>query len=156
MEKIERVRKFLNQHNPELKIMVLEEDTSTSYLAARALGTEVGQIAKTILFKTKDGGFFLVVAAGDARIDNKAVKELIGSRARMANAEEVEEVTGFSIGGVCPFALQQDAPVFLDDSLQRYQVVYSAAGSSNAVLPITYEELRRITGGSPCQVSITA
>lgn len=156
MDKIERVRVFLNEHNPELKIMVLEEDTSTSFLAARALGTEVGQIAKTILFKTRDGQYFLIVAAGDARIDNKAVKELIGSRARMANAEEVEEITGFSVGGVCPFALQQAVPIFVDESLQRYETVYSAAGTSNAVLPVTYDEICRITGGSPCRVSITA
>ena len=93
MDKIEKVRTFLNSRNPELKIIVLEEDTSTSYLAAQALGTEVGQIAKSILFKTKNDDYLLIVSAGDVKIDNKAVKELVGSRVRMANAEEVEQVT---------------------------------------------------------------
>ncbi len=156
MDKIEKVRAFLNSRNPELKIIVLEEDTSTSYLAAQALGTEVGQIAKSILFKTKSEDYLLIVSAGDVKIDNKAVKELIGSRVRMANAEEVEQVTGFSIGGVCPFALKQEVPVFLDESLRRYDVVYAAAGTGNTALPISFEELCRITGGQPCQVSLIA
>lgn len=156
MDKIEKVRTFLNSRNPELKIIVLEEDTSTSYLAAQALGTEVGQIAKSILFKTKNDDYLLIVSAGDVKINNKAVKELVGSRVRMANAEEVEQVTGFSIGGVCPFALKQEVPVFLDESLRRYDVVYAAAGTSNTALPISFEELCRITGGQPCQVSLIA
>ncbi|HNX28399.1 MAG TPA: YbaK/EbsC family protein [Syntrophomonadaceae bacterium] len=156
MDKIEKVRKYLKSKNPELKIIVLEDDTSTSFLAAQALGTEVGQIAKSILFKTKDENFMMIVSAGDARIDNKAVKELTGSRVRMANAEEVEQVTGFSIGGVCPFALQQEVPIFLDESLKRYDVVYAAAGTANTALPISFEELCRITGGQPCRVSLTA
>jgi prolyl-tRNA editing enzyme YbaK/EbsC (Cys-tRNA(Pro) deacylase) len=156
VDKIEKVRTFLNSRNPELKIIVLEEDTSTSYLAAQALGTEVGQIAKSILFKTKNDDYLLIVSAGDVKIDNKAVKELVGSRVRMANAEEVEQVTGFSIGGVCPFALKQEVPVFLDESLRRYDVVYAAAGTSNTALPISFEELCRITGGQPCQVSLIA
>lgn len=156
MDKIEKVRKYLKSRNPELKIIVLEDDTSTSFLAAQALGTEVGQIAKSILFKTKDENFMMIVSAGDARIDNKAVKELTGSRVRMANAEEVEQVTGFSIGGVCPFALQQEVPIFLDESLKRYDVVYAAAGTANTALPISFEELCRITGGQPCRVSLTA
>jgi len=156
VDKIEKVRKYLKSKNPELKIIVLEDDTSTSFLAAQALGTEVGQIAKSILFKTKDENFMMIVSAGDARIDNKAVKELTGSRVRMANAEEVEQVTGFSIGGVCPFALQQEVPIFLDESLKRYDVVYAAAGTANTALPISFEELCRITGGQPCRVSLTA
>ena len=155
MEKIEKVRTYLESKNPHLKIIVLEEDTSTSFLAAQALGTEVGQIAKSILFKTKDDDFLMIVSAGDVKIDNKAVRQLIGSRVRMANAEEVEQITGFSIGGVCPFALRQDVPIFLDESLKRFEVVYAAAGTSNTALPISFEELCRVTGGQPCQVSLT-
>ena len=156
MEKIEKVRTYLESKNPHLKIIVLEEDTSTSFLAAQALGTEVGQIAKSILFKTKDDDFLMIVSAGDVKIDNKAVRQLIGSRVRMANAEEVEQITGFSIGGVCPFALRQDVPIFLDESLKRFEVVYAAAGTSNTALPISFAELCRVTGGQPCQVSLTA
>lgn len=156
MDKIEKVRTYLESKNPQLNIIVLEEDTSTSFLAAQALGTEVGQIAKSILFKTKDDDFLMIVLAGDVKIDNKAVRQLIGSRVRMANAEEVEQITGFSIGGVCPFALRQEVPIFLDESLKRFEVVYAAAGTSNTALPISFEELCRVTGGQPCQVSLTA
>ncbi len=156
MDKIEKVRTYLESKNPQLNIIVLEEDTSTSFLAAQALGTEVGQIAKSILFKTKDDDFLMIVLAGDVKIDNKAVRQLIGSRVRMANAEEVEQITGFSIGGVCPFALRQEVPIFLDESLKRFEVVYAAAGTSNTALPISFEELCRVTGGQPCQVSLIA
>lgn len=153
MDQVEKVRKYLKDKNPGLEIILLKEDISTAFLAAQALGTEVGQIAKSILFKTKDDRFLMIVSAGDVKIDSKAVKNLTGSRVRMANAEEVEEVTGFHIGGVCPFALKQEVPIFLDESLKRYEIVYAAAGTSNTALPISFEELCRVTGGQPCKVS---
>lgn len=152
MNAIERVRAFLQERNPDLKIIEFDADTSTAPLAAEALGTEVGQIAKSILLKSKDNQFIMVVAAGDARINNKAIKNLVGSRMRMAKEEEVLKVTGFNIGGVCPFALKQDIPIYLDESLKRYQVVYAAAGNANTALPITYQELLDITNGRPCNV----
>jgi prolyl-tRNA editing enzyme YbaK/EbsC (Cys-tRNA(Pro) deacylase) len=152
MNAIERVRAYLQERNPRLSIIEFEVDTSTAPLAAQALGTEVGQIAKSILLKSKDNQFVMVVTAGDARIDNKAIKNLVGSRMRMATGEEVFEITGFNIGGVCPFALKQDIPIYLDESLKRYQVVYAAAGGSNTALPITYQELLDITNGCPCNV----
>ncbi|NLB53662.1 MAG: YbaK/EbsC family protein [Syntrophomonadaceae bacterium] len=153
MDKIKNVRNYLKDRNPQLEIILLKEDISTAFLAAQALGTEVGQIAKSILFKTKDDRFLMVVSAGDVKIDSKAVKNLTGSRVRMANAEEVEEITGFNIGGVCPFALKQEVPIFLDESLKRYEIVYTAAGTSNTALPISFEELCRVTGGQTCKVS---
>jgi prolyl-tRNA editing enzyme YbaK/EbsC (Cys-tRNA(Pro) deacylase) len=152
MNAIERVRAFLDERNPRLNIIEFDADTSTAPLAAQALGTEVGQIAKSILLKSKESRFVMVVTAGDARIDNKAIKNLMGSRMRMANGEEVFEITGFNIGGVCPFALKQDIPIYLDESLKRYQVVYAAAGTGNTALPITYQELLDITNGCPCNV----
>lgn len=153
MQEIERVRSYLQQRKPQLQIIILDADTSTAPLAAAALGTEVGQIAKSILFKGKNEDYFMVVAAGDIRIDNKAIKQLAGSRVRMANADEVEEVTGFRVGGVCPFALNHPIQIYLDESLKRYDVVYAAAGAGNTVLPITYDELRDITGGAPCDLA---
>jgi prolyl-tRNA editing enzyme YbaK/EbsC (Cys-tRNA(Pro) deacylase) len=153
MNEIERVRQYLQQKNPRLKIIELDEDTSTAFLAAQALGKEVGQIAKSILFKTKDERFLMIVSAGDVKLDNKAIKELAGSRVRMASPEEVRERTGFNIGGVCPFALRTEIDIYLDESLKRYDVVYAAAGTANTALPITFEELQEITGGRPCQVS---
>jgi Cys-tRNA(Pro) deacylase len=153
MNEIERVREYLQRKNPHLKIIEFDVDTSTSYLAAQALGTEVGQIAKSILFKTKDERFLMVVSAGDVKLDSKAVKELAGSRVRMAHPDEVQEMTGFKVGGVCPFALRTEMDIYLDESLKRYDVVYAAAGTANTALPITFEELLEITGGRPCQVS---
>ncbi|MEN6327647.1 MAG: YbaK/EbsC family protein [Syntrophomonas sp.] len=154
MNEIARVRACLQERNPELQIIELEEDTSTAFLAAQALGTEVGQIAKSILFKISEGKYFMVVAAGDIRIDNKALKNLVGARARMANPEEVLDITGFNIGGVCPFAMKVDVPVYLDESLLRYDVVYAAAGTGNTALPISYQQLLVITGGTPCRVAV--
>jgi Cys-tRNA(Pro) deacylase len=153
MNEIERVREYLKLKNPRLKIIELEEDTSTAYLAAQALGKEVGQIAKSILFKTKDEHYLMIVSAGDVKLDNKAIKELTGARVRMANPEEVKEKTGFNIGGVCPFALKTEMDIYLDESLKRFDVVYAAAGTANTALPISYAELQQITGGQACRVS---
>ncbi len=154
MTEIERVRIFLQARNPSIKIIEFNQDTSTAYLAAQALNTEVGQIAKSIVFKSKKDDYVLIVSTGDVKIDSKAVKELIGSRVRMANAEEVKEVTGFNIGGVCPFALKTPIPVYLDESLNRYDVVYAAAGTANTAVPVTMQELIAITDGSVCNVSV--
>lgn len=153
MKEIERVRNYLQDKNPRLQIIELEENTSTAPLAAQALGLEVGQIAKSILFKTKNEGFLMVVSAGDVRLDSKAIKEVVGQRVRMANPEEVMEVTGFQIGGVCPFALQNQVPIYLDESLRRYDLVYAAAGTANTALPISFQELLEITGGQACKFS---
>ena len=153
MKEIERVRNYLQAKNPRLQIIELEENTSTAPLAAQALGLEVGQIAKSILFKTKNEHYLMVVSAGDVRLDSKAIKEVVGQRVRMANPEEVLEVTGFQIGGVCPFALQSPVPIYLDESLLRYDLVYAAAGTANTALPISFQELLEITGGQACKFS---
>jgi Cys-tRNA(Pro) deacylase len=153
MHEIERVRAYLEAKNPQLSIIVLEDNTSTAPLAAQALGTEVGQIAKSILFKTKSESYLMVVSAGDVRLDSKAIKETVGEKVRMANPEEVLEITGFNVGGVCPFALRREVPIYLDESLKRYNIVYAAAGTGHTALPISYEELMRITGGRACKFS---
>lgn len=153
MHAIDRVRIYLQERDPELRIIVLEENTSTAPLAAQALGLEVGQIAKSILFKTKEDRYLMVVSAGDVRLDSKAIKTTVGSKVRMADPEEVLAVTGYSIGGVCPFALRQEVPIYLDESLLRYDQVYAAAGTANTALPISYQQLMRITGGTPARFS---
>ena len=111
MRDIDRVQAYLRQRMPHLHAIEFEQDTSTSALAAAALGTEVGQIAKSMLFKTKTGGYYLVVSAGDVRMDTKALRDLVGSKVRMANSEEVLEITGFPVGGVCPFDLKVDVHI---------------------------------------------
>ncbi len=153
MTEIERVKSFLQAKNPAIRVMEFEQDTSTSYLAAQALGTEVGQIAKSMLFKSKKDDYIMVVSTGDVKIDSKAVKELVGAKVRMANENEVQEITGFNIGGVCPFALKMPVSIFLDESLKRYDVVYAAAGTANTAVPISYQQLMDITGGKACRVS---
>lgn len=152
MTVLEKVQAYLDAHKPGLKVIELAEDTSTVELAAEALGVEVGQIAKSLLFKAKDE-YIMVVSAGDVRMDNKKLKQVVGTRVRMANPQEVIEITGYPVGGVCPFALPQPLMVYLDKSLERYPVVYAAAGTPNSALPITFQELQEITGGVPCQVS---
>jgi len=153
MQAIERVREYLLARNPELNIIILEENTSTAPLAAQALGLEVGQIAKSILFKTKGEEYIMVVSAGDVRLDSKAIKAVVGSKVRMANPEEVFEITGFNIGGVCPFALKREVAIYLDESLLRFERVYAAAGTANTALPISFQELMMITGGTACRVT---
>ncbi|MGE5455371.1 MAG: YbaK/EbsC family protein [Methylocystaceae bacterium] len=149
----ERIQDYIQGIIPGIEVIVLKEDTSTSELAARALGLEVGQIAKSILYKGKDD-YLMVVAAGDVRLDSKLVKQLAGSRVRMANAEEVMAVTGYSPGGVCPFALPNPLTVYADASLRRFDVVYAAAGSPHSAVPVTFDQLVTITGARPCDVAL--
>lgn len=154
MSSIEKVKQFLYSKDPSITVIEFDQDTSTSYLAAQALGTEVAQIAKSILLKDKKGEYILVVSTGDARIDNKKLKEIGATRLRMAAPDEVLRITGFPIGGVCPFAIKEDIPIYLDDSLKRFPVVYAAAGTANTAVPVSCQQLAAITGGTWCDVTI--
>ena len=141
-----RVKKSLEIY-PQLEIKLLPDDTSTAELAALALGTTPGQIAKTLCFLA-DGSPVLIVACGDRKIDSKKFGRAIGvKKIKMADAESVEKATGFRPGGVCPFALPQDVPIYLDKSLFDYDVTYIAAGTPHSALPIEAEQLAEITGG---------
>jgi prolyl-tRNA editing enzyme YbaK/EbsC (Cys-tRNA(Pro) deacylase) len=145
---LERACRYLDQFNLNLQPQEHEQTTKTSIEAAEALGVEVGQIAKTILFRA-GVHYGLFVAAGDITIDSKKVKALLGGgKVRIARPEEVEQITGYRVGGVCPFDIDPDIPIFLDDSMRRFEIVYSAAGSSYSFLPITLEQLELVTGGS--------
>ncbi|MEG0797998.1 MAG: YbaK/EbsC family protein [Acidaminococcaceae bacterium] len=142
----ERVKNSLQGYT-NLKIQLLPEDTSTAELAAQALGTTPGQIAKTLCF-VADGEPVLIVACGDKKIDTKKWGRQIGvKKMKMADAETVLAVTGFAPGGVCPFALTETVRVYLDRSLWDYEVTYIAAGTPNSALPIGAEQLATITGG---------
>lgn len=147
MSVIEKVQSYLDQYKMGLKIIEFEESTSTSELAAAALGVEVGQIAKTLVFMG-DGRPVLVVASGDTKIKSGKLKKLLGvSKVRMADPETVKQVTGYPVGGVCPLALPQKLPIYLDDSMHRFPVVYAAAGTPRSALPVNMEQLQHITGG---------
>ncbi len=154
MSPIERIRAFFAEKQSDLTIIEMDDDTSTAQLAARALGTGVGQIAKSILFKTKQSEYVMVISAGDVRVDTRAMKALVGSKVRMATGDEVEEMTGYTIGGVCPFALPHPISIYLDESLKRYEVTYAAAGTSNTAVPATFTQLQDVTGGIPCMVTL--
>lgn len=143
-----RVRADLERHDPTLEPLLFDEPLMTSEEAAAKLGIEIGQVAKSILFKSGDR-YGLFVAAGDVRIDPKAVKrQLGGKKPRIARPDEVAAVTGFRVGAVCPFALATEVPVFVDASLQRFDKVYTAAGIPESLLPIGFERLVQITAGT--------
>ncbi|SFR10550.1 YbaK/EbsC family protein [Desulfoscipio geothermicus] len=149
---VERVRKFVQVFDPNLEPIEFKEDTSTVEEAARTLGVEPGRIAKTLLFRAGEK-YGLFVMAGDVRVNTKKVKALLGGgKPRMATPEEVEEITGYRVGGVCPFALATDIPIYLDESLQRFDVFYPAAGTDRSALPVTFAKLQAITGGTVVDV----
>jgi len=147
-----RVKSFVQSFDAKLNPIHFEESTSTVEEAAEALGVESAQIAKSILFRSKDNRFALVVTAGDVRVNQKKLREFLGSKPKMASPEEVEDITGYHVGGVCPFALKKEIPILLDESMQRFEVVYTAAGTASSALPITFNKLKKITGGCPISV----
>ncbi|MGR3494006.1 YbaK/EbsC family protein [Citreimonas sp.] len=144
---IESVRSFFAEHAPDLE--VLEHDTSTATVAeaARALGVAEGQIAKTLSLRAGDR-VILLVARGDARLDNRKYKAQFGTKAKMLPAAEVEEITGHPVGGVCPFGLAQPLEVHCDVSLRAFDEVYPAAGAPNAAVRIGTERLVALTGAT--------
>ena len=137
---LESVRAWLAAHAPDLPIIEVAESTATVATAAAALGVEPGRIAKTLAVRAGDL-VFLLVARGDARLDNAKSKAEFGTRPRMLGPEETLAVTGHPVGGVCPFGLATEVPVFIDVSLKAYDVVYPAAGSLNSSVEVSTERL---------------
>jgi len=148
-----RVQEYIDGFGLGLKVMEMEDNTGTSELAAAALGVEVGQIAKTLLFMA-DGSPVMVVASGDVKIKGGRLKRLTGSaKVRMADPDTVKRITGYSVGGVCPLALPEKINVFLDRSMKRFSVVYAAAGTARSALPVDMDQLQIITGGEWADLS---
>ena len=139
---IDRVRAYFREFGIEDKVMELENSSATVELAAEALGTDAKRIAKTLSFLV-DESPILIVAAGDARIDNKKYKALFGAKAKMIQSEDVERLIGHQIGGVCPFAINDGVKVYLDESLKRFETVFPACGSSNSAIELTMKELEK-------------
>lgn len=137
---IERVRTYFDELGIALRIREFPVSSATVELAAQALGVEGARIAKTLSFKMDDRTI-LVVAAGDAKIDNSKYKAAFGGKAKMLTPEEAVERVGHAVGGVCPFAVNDGVEVYLDESLRRFQTVFPAAGSSNSAIELTPEEL---------------
>ena len=139
---IEKVREYFKTVGIEDRILEFSVSSATVALAAEALGCEPERIAKTLSFVSGDG-CILVVAAGDAKIDNGKFKAEFGMKAKMADFGEVARLCGHAAGGVCPFAVNEGVPVYLDASLKRFDFVYPAAGSSNSAIKLTIEELEK-------------
>ena len=137
---LESVREWLEANAPDLRLIEVEETTMTVDTAAKALGVLPGMIAKTLAVRAGDH-LFLLVARGDARLDNRKCKDEFGQRPRMLGADETFELTGHQVGGVCPFGLENPLPVYLDESLKAFEVVYPAGGSLNTSVEIPLDRL---------------
>lgn len=137
---IERVRAYFEPLGMGDRIMEFEVSSATVELAAQALHTEGKRIAKTLSFK-KDEGCMLILMAGDCKIDNRKFKDRFAMKAKMLTPEEVDQMVGHSIGGVCPFGVPEGVDVYLDVSLRRFETVFPAAGSANSAIEMNMEEL---------------
>ncbi len=134
------VRAWIARNAPDLPIIEVEGTTATVNTAAEALNVAPGRIAKTLAVRAGDH-LFLLVARGDARLDNRKCKDEFGARPRMLGAEETLELTGHPVGGVCPFGLKSPLPVYLDISLQAFDTVYPAGGSLNTSVEVKTQRL---------------
>ena len=139
---IEKVREYFRTLGMEDRILEFDVSSATVALAAQALHCEEARIAKTLSFLVGENSV-LVVAAGDARVDNHKFKQTFGVKAKMIPADEVEARVGHAVGGVCPFAVLPGVQVFLDMSLRRFETVYPACGSANSAICLTLPELER-------------
>ena len=139
---IEVVRAYFSQWEMDSRILEFPVSSATVELAAQALGVEAARIAKTLSFLVGDS-CVLVVAAGDARIDNKKFKEMFHTKAKLLPLEEVESYTGHKVGGVCPFGVKEGVRVYLDESLNRFSSVFPACGSSNSAIELSLPELEQ-------------
>lgn len=137
---IEKGRAYFRELGMEDRVMEFEVSSATVELAAQALGVEGARIAKTLSFKNGEG-CMLILAAGDARIDNKKFKEKFHFKAKMLTADEVLEMVGHPVGGVCPFGINDGIDVYLDESLKRFVTVFPAVGSGSSAIELDLDEL---------------
>lgn len=136
---VEAVKEFFYAKQKEVPILKFE-DISTVAKAAESLGVTPGEIAKSLLLQVNDQ-FIMVLMAGDKRLDNRKFKDTFKGKAKMPSVEQVLEVTGHPVGGVCPFGLKEEIPVYLDESLKEYSVVFPAAGAPDAAVKLAVDEL---------------
>ena len=137
-----KVKNYFKEYGMEDRILEFNESSATVELAAKALNTLPERIAKTLGFKTKEGAI-LIVMAGDARVSNSKYKEYFGEKANMIKFDECENIVGHAPGGVCPFAINDNIDVYLDESLKRYETVFPACGSSNSAIELNINELEK-------------
>jgi prolyl-tRNA editing enzyme YbaK/EbsC (Cys-tRNA(Pro) deacylase) len=142
---IEKVKEYFRRFGMEDRVLEFAVSSATVDLAAQAVGCEPCRIAKTLSFLV-DGSPILIVAAGDAKVDNHKYKEQFGKKAKMLTPEEAETLVGHAVGGVCPFAVQENVTIYLDASLKRFETVFPACGSSNSAIELTIPELEQYSG----------
>jgi len=142
---IEAVKAFFRQHGMENRILESAQSSATVALAAQAFGTEERRIAKSLSFLLGDKAI-LVVAAGDAKVNNQKYRARFGAKAKMLTPEQVHTMIGHDVGGVCPFAINENVDVYLDESLRRFDTVFPACGSSNSAIELTLPELEQFSG----------
>ncbi len=143
---VETVRRYLRQWGKDGDILEFPVSSATVALAAEALGVIPGRIAKSLTFHGAEGGCILLVAAGDARVANGPFRAQFGCKAKMLSPEEAADATGYAVGGVCPFGIQNPAvSIYLDASLRRFETVYPACGSSNSAIELTLAELETMS-----------
>lgn len=144
---IERARAHLQKFGMDGRVLEFETSSATVELAAETAGCEPARIAKTLSFHAGER-VALVVAAGDARIDNPKFKATFHTKAKMLSADEAEPLIGHAVGGVCPFGVNEGCDVYLDESLRRFETVFPACGSANSAIELTLDELER--AAAPC------
>ncbi len=140
----EKAKKYLEEKGFIDNIIELEDSSATVELAAQALGVEPGMIAKTMSFLQGEKPV-LILTEGAARIDNRKYKDTFGIKAKMIPFDEVEQIIGHAPGGVCPFGINEDIEVYLDESLKQYDTVYPAAGNDHSAVKLTIAELEQAT-----------
>tara|TARA_Y100001958_G_C20905040_1_gene325561 strand:- start:101 stop:583 length:483 start_codon:yes stop_codon:yes gene_type:complete len=147
-EPVKRVQKKLNEFSKEFKVTVLSSSARTAQQAAKSLDTQVGSIVKSLLFKTEDS-FLLCLVSGDRRCSLNKLKKIKNQNdISMANADQVKEITGFTIGGVSPIGHLRQIEIFIDEELNRFENIYAAAGHPNCIFKIDFDNLKKITKGS--------
>ena len=138
---VENVRRYLADFGLEERVKEFTESSATVELAAAVVGVSPARIAKTLSFITPDGAAFLIVAAGDAKVDTRKFKDYFGFKAKMLTPQEAIDLVGHAVGGVCPFAVNEGVEVYLDKSLQRFDTVFPAAGSASSAVELNCDEL---------------
>jgi prolyl-tRNA editing enzyme YbaK/EbsC (Cys-tRNA(Pro) deacylase) len=142
---IERVREYFRKYDMEDRVQEFEASSATVELAAEALGCAPCRIAKTLAFMVNENPV-LIVAAGDAKVDNAKYKAKFGKKAKMLTPEETEKRIGHAVGGVCPFAVNEGVNVYLDESLKRFETVFPACGSDHSAIELNMDELEKYSG----------
>ena len=142
---VDKVRQYFGKYGMESQILEFDVSSATVELAAAALNCEPRRIAKTLSFLVGEQPI-LIVSAGDVKIDNAKYKATFGKKAKMLTKEQVTDLIGHAVGGVCPFAVKDGVTVYLDESLKKYETVFPACGSSNSAIELTIPEMEQYSG----------